>query len=461
MIKFGTDGWRAVIGEEFTFQNLRIVSQAIADYLKKNNLANRVVVGYDRRFLSEEFAKDVSCVFAGNDVKVVLSDIPIPTPIVSFHSLYKGYGLGIMITASHNPAKFNGLKIKTNDGGAADKKITDSVERLLYRRKPKWMDFNTAIKKRIIKISSLTKDYEEFLKRFVDINRIKKLPLKILVDNMYGVGDKFIERVISSKRTKIDYIHNEFNPSFGGIPPEPIRDNLLLLLEKVKREGYDFGVALDGDADRLALINRKGDFIDAQVLLPLLAIHMIKNRGSSLGIGKTVVGSNLIDEVALSFGVPCYETPVRFKYISNLFKETLITIGGEEAGGIGFKDYIPERDGTASLIMLLEFMAYEGKDLEGLLNMMWRKYGRWFYKRVALHTANLKNYTHFSLTKELLGKKIERVDRKDGIKFITKDSWLMLRKSGTEPIVRIYAESRSLKETWELIELGKKLLKKS
>ncbi|MCD6399925.1 phosphoglucomutase/phosphomannomutase family protein, partial [candidate division WOR-3 bacterium] len=334
MIKFGTDGWRGVIGDDFTFDNVKVVSQAIADYLKKGGKKRtRVVVGYDRRFLSQEFAAQVSSVLAANKIRVVLSSKSIPTPTVSFHALYGKYDLGVMITASHNPAKFNGLKIKTKDGGAADKSLTDKIERLLGKSKIKDMSLQEAISRKFVKIEDLDSEYVRFLKDLFDIKKIRKLKLKILMDNMHGAGNGFVERVIQSSSIRIDYLNNEFNPSFGGRHPEPIEENLSTLIRRVKKEKYDLGIALDGDADRIAAVTSGGEFINAQVILPLLAIHMAKNRGECRGIGKTIVGSNLIDEVALSLGAPCYETPVGFKYISNLFKENLISIGGEEAGG--------------------------------------------------------------------------------------------------------------------------------
>ncbi len=460
MIKFGTDGWRGVIGDDFTFDNVKLVSQAIAHYLKKEGRQRkRVVIGYDRRFLSQEFAAQVSCVLAANKINVVLSSKSIPTPTVSFHTLYGKYDLGVMITASHNPAKFNGLKIKTKDGGAADKSLTDKIERLLGKSKIKDMPLQEAMTRKFVEIKNLDNAYVKFLKGFFDIKKIRKLKLKILMDNMYGVGNGFVERVIQPSSIKIDYLNSEFNPSFGGRHPEPIEENLSALIRRVKKEKYDLGIALDGDADRIAAVTSQGEFINAQVILPLLAIHVAKNRGGCIGIGKTVVGSNLVDVVALSLGVPCYETPVGFKYISNLFKENLISIGGEEAGGIGFKNYIPERDGSASFLMLLEMIAYERKSFGELLNDLWRNHGRWFYTRTSFSIKRIRgSFDKMKIPQSLLGKKIERINKSDGIKLITKESWLMFRKSGTEPIIRVYAEARSKKELSSLISLGRRII---
>lgn len=460
MIKFGTDGWRAVIAEDFTFENVKVVSQAAADYLGKTYKGKkRIVIGYDRRFLSAQFAQTAAEVFAGNGMKAVLSSSDVPTPAVSFHAKYHKYDLGIMITASHNPSQFNGLKIKTKEGGAADKSITDQVEKLFYKTIPKFMEKDEALKKNLLSIEDLTSSYVDFLKNFVDAGKIRKLKLKVLVDIMYGTGDRFVERILGKSNIKIDYLHNEFNPSFGGIHPEPIEVNLQELIKKVRKEKYDLGVALDGDADRIAVVDSKGNFINAQIILPLLAIHMIKNRKAQGGIGKTVVGSNVIDEVALSLNAACYETAIGFKYISNLFKEGLICVGGEEAGGIGVKGYIPERDGSVSFLLLLEMLAVENKNFDELLADFYKRYGRWYYHRTALPVKTVKKRLEdMKLPGELLGKEVLRVNTLDGIKMITKDSWLMLRQSGTEPIVRVYAESKTKQEAQRLVDLGKKII---
>ena len=243
MIKFGTDGWRAVIAEDFTFENVKNVSQAIADYIKKNSKGKKkVVVGYDRRFLSKEFAETASLVLAANGIKVVLSAKDVPTPAVSLRCLQEKYNLGIVITASHNPAKFNGLKIKTIEGGSADRSITDAVEGLLYKNKPAFIDMDIAKKKNILEIEDINKPYIEFLKKFLDLKKIRKLKLKVLVDIMYGTGDRVVEKILGPSNVKIDYLHDEFNPSFGGINPEPIECNLREMIGKMKREKYDIGI---------------------------------------------------------------------------------------------------------------------------------------------------------------------------------------------------------------------------
>jgi len=282
-----------------------------------------------------------------------------------------------------------------------------------------------------------------------------------LIDLMHGAGGKYVEEIVGlkNKNIHIDYLRDEYNPSFGGIHPEPIEKNLSELISRVKQGSYDLGFALDGDADRIALVDANGNYVGAQVILPLLALHFIKNRKATAGIGKTVVGSNLIDAVALGLRVEYFETPVGFKYITNLFKEKLISIGGEEAGGIGFSGYIPERDGTAAFLMVLEMMAKEKKSFTRLYRDMQKRYGRWYYDRISVPLKNSRmNLAALKLPSSLLSSPVRRVNRIDGIKIIAKDCWLMFRKSGTEPIVRVYAEAKSLRKTAKLLAQGKKMI---
>lgn len=460
MIKFGTDGWRAVIAEDFTFENVKILSQAVADYLKgKKASKNKVVIGYDCRFLSKEFAQAAGVVLAANGIKALVSDKAVPTPVVSFYCLDESCDLGVMITASHNPANFNGYKIKTSMGGSADKDVTDKIEKLLGKNKPKEISFVQAEKKGIIKITDLTQGYTRFLRKFINVEKIKKLKLKVLIDVMYGSGNGFVEKILGKSKIKIDYLNNQYNPSFGGIHPEPTEKNIKTMLKKMGSQSYDIGLVLDGDADRLAVVDGKGNYIGAQVILPLLAIHMAKNRNQKKGIGKTVVGSNVIEKVAVCLGLPCYETKVGFKYLSNLFKEGLISIGGEEAGGIGVSGYIPERDGSFSFLLLLEMMADEKKDFNQLLDWFYKKYGKYYYGRISVSVKSLKKgLSRLKIPAAIAGEKVERVNRLDGIKIIARDCWLMFRESGTEPIVRVYAESSKKSQAKALIEQGKKII---
>jgi len=451
-IKFGTDGWRAVIAETYTYENLRIVSQAVADYLGPNK---RIVVGYDTRFMSGEFALCAAEVLAAGGIEVILSDRPIPTPALSFAVKKKKCDLGVMITASHNPASYNGFKIKNAQGGAASLELTRRVEGLLGKTTPKVIYRG----KSKIKREDLTKGYTGFIRSYIDFAKIKKKKFKILVDAMHGSGDSFIAQILKGSSIKVEFMRSEINPSFGGARPEPVEDNLEDLKKRVKKEKFDLGIALDGDADRIAAVAAGGTFIHPQKILGLLALHLNQDRKWSGGIVKTICGTTMIDKIAKFLKVKLYETPVGFKYISNLMETKNILTGGEEAGGMGVKGYIPERDGTVAGLLLLEMMVYRNKDILKILNQTEKQFGHYYYLRDDLHTSQRIQIKKEALPRELLGKEVIEVKNFDGFKLICGDqSWLMFRGSGTEPIMRIYAEARSLQQSKKLIQLGRKII---
>ncbi len=451
-IKFGTDGWRGIIGDSYTFENLKVLSQAISDYLGAHKT---VAVGYDTRFMSDRFAEVVSGVLKNNGIKVRLSDRAIPTPTLSFAVKNRKLDLGIMITASHNPPEYNGLKIKVGSGGAASPKITKQIESHIGR---------TAVKltgKGFGKIAKedLTVDYINFIRSYIDLKKIRNKKFKVLIDAMYGSGDSFIAGVLKGTDIKVQFLHNTINPSFGGMRPEPIEENLEELKSGVKKEKFDLGIALDGDADRIAAVAGGGVFVHPQKMLGLLALHLNQDRRWSGGIVKTICGTAMIDNIAKFLKVKLYETPVGFKYISNLMESEDILVGGEEAGGIGFKGYIPERDGMVAGLLLIEMMAYRNKNILQLLNEMEKKFGRYYYLRRDIHLNQRVQLKKEDLPKKILGKKVIQLKDYDGIKLICQDSsWLMFRGSGTEPIIRVYAESKSFKKSKALIEAGKRLV---
>ena len=452
-IKFGTDGWRGIIGDNYTFRNLKILSQAVADYLGP---AKKVAVGFDTRFMSGRFAKVASHVLANNGIEIVLSDRYIPTPALSLAVRARKFDLGIMITASHNPAQYNGFKIKDPSGGSASPEVTDNIESRLGKNTVKETS-NAAAK---IREEDLTRDYIRFIRSYIDLKKIKNKKFKVLVDAMYGAGNSFIAQVLKGTSIKLEFMHNAFNPSFGGIPPEPVEENLEELKNRVKKEKFDLGIALDGDADRIAAVAPGGKFIHPQKILGLLALHLNQDRHRSGGIVKTIAGTTMIDNIAKFLKVKLYETPVGFKYISDLMEKEDIVAGGEEAGGIGVKGYIPERDGTVAGLLLLEMMVYRNKDILKILNETEKQFGRYYYLRRDVHLGRKIELKKEELPKELLGKKVVRVKDFDGIKLICEDeSWLMFRASGTEPIMRLYAESKSLSRSKQLLELAEKLIR--
>lgn len=461
-IKFGTDGWRAVIGDDMTFDNLRLVAQATADYLthdfsKPSEGHLKVCIGYDTRFLSDKFAQTVAEVLAANNIKVILSDRIVPTPALSFAVKNRKLDLGIMITASHNPPEFNGFKIKNAQGGAADILVTQKVESKIGRNEVKVKRLGAGVSDGSIAVTNIAKDYVDFLRSYIDFKAFKKARPRVLLDAMYGSGNSYIADVLKGTDIRLTLMRNEINPHFDGKGPEPVEENVSKILKKMKEGGFDIGLILDGDADRIAAIDSKGHYIPPQKILGLLSLHLHQDRKWSGGIVTTIAGTTMLEHIAKDLGVTLYETPVGFKYISNLMETKDILVGGEEAGGMGLKNYIPERDGILAGLMLVEMMIHRKKKIDRILAEMEKKYGRYYYLRMDLKLKS-KNYA-LDLKQlkvdSLLGKKVVSVKDYDGMKLICEDeSWLMFRVSGTEPKMRIYSEAKSLKRAQGLIKLG-------
>ncbi len=452
-IKFGTDGWRAIIADTYTFENVKILSQAVADYLGSGK---KVAIGFDTRFMSDKFAKVAAIVLKSNGIGVVLSDQPTPTPALSFAVKSRKLDLGIMITASHNPAEYNGFKIKNAAGGGASQELTKEVEGLLGKTEVK---DSAAIEKS--DIADIIKDYIKFIRNYIDLKKIKNKKFKVLVDSMYGSGDSFIAQVLKGTKIKIEFMRNTINPSFGGGRPEPVEENLAELKARVKKEKFDLGIALDGDADRIAAVAPGGVFIHPQKILGLLALHLNQDRHWSGGLVKTICGSTMMDNIAKFLGIKLYETPVGFKYISNLMETQDIVAGGEEAGGMGVKNYIPERDGSMAGLLLIEMMVYRNKNMLKILNETEDKFGKYYYVRRDFHLEKRVEPKKENLPKELLGKKVIEIKDYDGIKLICEDqSWLMFRGSGTEPIMRTYAEAKNLAQAKKLLILAEEIILK-
>jgi len=357
-IKFGTDGWRGIISEDFTFENVKIVSQAMAEYLKEKEIGKReIIIGYDARFLSQEYAQLVASVLAGNGVRVILSDRIQPVTCVCFAIKNRKAAGGIMITASHNPFKYNGIKFKGDYAGSADEDTTKRIEGFLYKNKPKEMDFEEGEKKGLIQTVDLTPSYLQFLKSFVNLEAIKEASLKVVVDSMHGAGTDYTAQVLKGGKCRVITIRGEENPSFGGVNPEPITQNLKALVDKIKEEKADVGLATDGDGDRLGVMDSEGNFVNPHQVLSLLTLHLIESRGWPGGIVKTISTTSLLNKIAEKHKRKIYKTPVGFKYICELMLKEDILIGGEESGGIGVKNHVPDRDGLLSGLLLLEMLA--------------------------------------------------------------------------------------------------------
>lgn len=465
-IKFGTDGWRGIIGRDFNLENVQVVAQGLADYLKRDAKKKSVAVGYDTRRLSKEAAGLISRILAGNGIKTILSSSPLPTQTISYTVRIFNCAAGIMVTASHNPASFNGIKIKGAFGGPVEKDVTDRIERLIFKNKPLKISLSQAREKHLLKIANLIPAYLKFVKSYLDMPLLKKGRLKVLVDSMHGTANSYIAAVLKGSKFRITTIHKRPDPSFGGIKPEPI-SSCLKEASLLMREGsFDVGLATDGDADRLAALDEKGNFVNPQQILSLLLLHLIRYRKLKGAVAKNIAGTSLIERIAAKYKLKVYETPVGFKHISGLMQRKNILIGGEEAGGIGFKDYLPERDGILGGLLLLEMMLVQEKSLKSLLEDMEDEFGSYFYLRkdikCLLHDKNKIKTKLDKLRKKktFLSKKITLIKDYDGLKFYLEDeSWILFRLSGTEPLLRIYAESSTLLQTKRLIAQGGKIVR--
>ena len=457
-IKFGTDGWRAVISEDFTFENVRIVSQAIADHFKGDG-AN-FVIGYDSRFLSEKYAELVAEVLAGNGIKVLISDKAVPTPLVSLAIKNKRLSGGIMITASHNPPVYNGIKIKAPYGGSADENITKAVESKLGKNEIKSIPFKKCIDSKAAEFIDLKPDYIKFIKAYLDMKLLKKSRLKILVDCMHGVGDGYIPEILKDTDIHITEMRTGRDPLFGGVNPEPIPKNLDAVFQAVKKGDYDIAIVNDGDADRIGAVTPDGEYMNAGAIMALLLLHFVEDRNWRGSVVKTITNTTLIERIARKYNLKLHETPVGFKYICRLMLEEDVLIGGEESGGIGVKNYMPERDGMLLGILLVEMLAYRKKSIGDIIREMEKEYGRFCYSRIDMEYPDDKKRKLMKFLKEsppdkILEKPVIETKSTDGYKFILKDSsWLIMRLSGTEPILRIYAEAPTKTLANKYLEAG-------
>src|SRR3989339_667183 len=431
-IKFGTSGWRGIISDDFTFQNVSKVAQAIARYVKekeKQTVKNGVIVGYDTRFLSEKFAATAAGVLSANGIKVFLTQRDTPTPVISCEIIKKKLAGGINITASHNPASYNGMKFSPSWGGPALPETTKLIEN--YANDP------------LLKL-------------------IKKMGMKVGVELLYGTGRDYLDLFLTESCKKVVVFHDYRDAYFGGGSPEPNKERLGELDAAIKKEKLDIGLATDGDADRYGIIDRDGTFITPNEILSLLMVYLKKSRGWNGCVVRTVATTHLVDALAEKYGIPVRETPVGFKYIGEVMLKESMIIGGEESGGLTIYGHIPEKDGILACLLVLEMVASEKKTIKEILKKLYAEVGY-----IATGRGNVR------LTEEKKQKLVSALSKKPPVKFgnytveklITLDgykfllggkNWIMIRLSGTEPLVRLYAESDSDKQLNALLNLGKK-----
>jgi alpha-D-glucose phosphate-specific phosphoglucomutase len=469
-IKFGTDGWRGIIAADFTFDNVRICAQAVAGYLKQHRLDKRgLVIGYDTRFASEDFAAAAAEVMAGNDVKVHLCLRAAPTPVVSFAVPATKSAGGIVITASHNPGSWNGFKYKSQDGASAPENVTSQIEEnidSLIRRgvSVKRLALDTALKRGVVDYMDPSPVYFEHLGRFVDLEKLRRQKLNIVVDPMYGAGIGYFKAILQGGDLKVAEINAERNPAFPQIQPEPIARNLTRLSRSVVARKADVGLATDGDADRIGIIDEKGRFLTQHQVFALLCLYLLEARGERGAMVRTLTSTMMVSRLGELFDVPVYETPVGFKYVAPLMMKRNAIIGGEESGGYGFRGHVPERDAILAGLYFLDFMAETKKTPSQLLDYLYSKVGPHYYDRRDFHisAANRRTIVQRLASnppKKLAGSRLTRIDTTDGFRFFLGDeSWLLIRFSGTEPLVRVYAEAESIERTGELLDEGEKLI---
>ncbi len=475
MIRFGTDGWRAVIADTFTFSNLRQLSQAVADSVNQQHVGSespQVVVGYDTRFLSDRFAVETARVLAGNGIITWLTRTDSPTPAISYNVKEKGADAGVVITASHNPPRYNGFKLKAAYGGSATAEQCLLVEEALAvmereARGPNIMDYEHAVDAGLIRRFDPSWSYYQHLSTLVDLDKISEGEINIVHDAMWGAGRGAFAAILSRTRAHVTEIRGDLNPGFGGIHPEPIMRNLNELLAAVQRQQANVGLATDGDADRIGAIDARGNFIDPHTVFALGLRHLVENKGLRGDVVKTVSTTMMIDALAQKYNLTLHETPVGFNYIADLMMKKDVLMGGEESGGISIRGHIPEGDGILMGLLLLEIMAYQRAPLHEIVADLQANFGPACYARLDVHLSQQKPKKQIvkmladSAPNTLNGETVVRVDTMDGIKFyMSDDSWLLIRPSGTEPVLRIYAEAHSNEAVKVLLESGDAMGKK-
>jgi len=466
-IRFGTDGWRALMSEGFTFDNVRRATQAVATYWRETaaciGATPRAVVGYDTRLQSNKFAVAVAEVLASNDIATILTPQPSPTPAVSYAIKDRGLIGGVMITASHNPPEFNGFKIKADFAGSADTEMTDAVEKLLDREPPRITPFEAAKGQGIIVVEDVRGSHRAAAGRFVDLERIAKAKMGVVVDSMHGCGQREIEEILSSRGMTATTLRAEADPTFGGVNPEPIAPNLHSLAGYLSAHRADIALVTDGDADRIAAMDPQGEFITTHYCFAMLLLHMIRHRKQTGCVVKALNTTVMVDRICAKYGLTLRETPVGFKWATKLMRETDVLMGGEESGGLGFKGWIPERDGILAGLLLLEFLACEGKPVRQIMAEMDAEFGASRYARKDIRyplekREPLMQWLRKNPLQDLAGSALAEVKDFDGVKMVARDgAWLMLRGSGTEPVLRIYAEAGEQSRADDLVELGRRL----
>ncbi len=476
-INFGTDGWRAVISDTFTFNNLRVVAQAIADAVASSHWdvhqngtqkpdPKKFVVGFDTRFLSDRYAGEISRVLAANGYTVHLTQSDAPTPAISYAVKNLNAIAGIVVTASHNAPRYNGVKLKASYGGSALPEQSRRVEIYIndneeQARGPNLMDFSKARQLGLITKFNPLPAYYDHLRTLIDSDLIADNPQKIVIDSMFGSGRGAIRGFLNGTGCEVFEIRNKMNPGFDGIHPEPIGKNLDALASAIGTGFGNFGLATDGDADRIGAMDERGNFVDPHKIMALSLKHLVEKRGMSGAVVRTVSTTRMMDRLAKRYGLKIYETPVGFNHIADYMMSEDVLIGGEESGGISFKGHIPEGDGVLMGLLIVEMVAAAKKPLYEMVNDLLDDVGPAHYKRTDIRLkrpvpkAEMVEFLTKQAPAKIAGHKIAEISTSDGVKYIlADDSWLLIRPSGTEPVLRVYAEGRSEETVKGLLDYG-------
>ncbi|ADL11852.1 phosphoglucomutase/phosphomannomutase family protein [Acetohalobium arabaticum] len=452
-IEFGTDGWRAVIADEFTFSNFKVVVQAVANYLQNNDQTESgIFIGYDNRFLAEEFAQTAAEVLTANGIQAIVAKEALPTPVTAFTIQDNKLDGALMLTASHNPASYQGIKFIPHYAGPALPEITDQIEEEVVQVQESG-EIHSCQSEEAAEIKEFNPkaDYLDHLQEMIDFSDQK---LKILADPMYGPGAGYLTDIFADTEVEIEEINDYRDPLFGGGMPEPTEDELPELIDRVQTEDYDLGFALDGDADRFGIITEQGKYLSPNQVLFLLLDHLVESKGETGGVVRTVATTHMLDKIAKEHDLDVFETPVGFKYVGELMMNKDIIIGGEESGGLSIKGHIPEKDGLLACALIAEMVMDREEKLSVILEKVEKKYGKLISERLDIECGSeekpevLERIKNFDVD-EIAGYKVIEQITKDGMKVVLEDgSWCLMRPSGTEPLIRVYVETSD----YELME---------
>ena len=469
-IKFGTDGWRGIIAEDFTFENVRLCAQGTVDLLKAQGLADRrLVLGYDTRFASDRFAVAVAEVAAASGVHTLLCDRPCPTPAVSFAVVSRQAGGGVAITASHNAAEWNGFKFKPDYGGSASAEVVADLERHIAAAAASGatdgMPLADALESGVVELFDPEPDYLARVAQLVDVEAIKQSGLTVVTDAMHGAGAGYLPRLIEGGSTAVTEVRGERNPAFPGMAqPEPIEHNLAPLVSAVRDSGADVGLATDGDGDRLGVVDEHGRFVTTLQTFALLCLHQLEVLGNRGPLVRSITTTGMVDRLGDIYGVPVFDTPVGFKHLGPVMMREDALIAGEESGGFAFRGHLPERDGILSGLMLLEMVVMTGKSVSELLDDLYERVGPHHYDRIDLpfdpaNRAGVERRIAAAPPAALGGHRVAQVDTRDGVRFVLEGGgWALVRFSGTEPLLRLYAEAESPEDVRALLSAARELV---